>query len=123
MWTCSVALAGSDGTFNSMGEAMFCNPEGDVVRQGNGGVDEIFGCEIPKGDALQKRRNWGVENNLYQFGHRGYSAVLGGAQDCPYTYMTDLVAGNYKQHQEESVKVTDGTSYGIAKPQKTYEIN
>ncbi|KAK1065835.1 hypothetical protein LTR33_011738 [Friedmanniomyces endolithicus] len=59
MWTCSVALAGSDGTFNSMGEAMFCNPEGEVVRHGNGNADEIFACEIRKGDALQKRRVWG----------------------------------------------------------------
>ncbi|KAK4548131.1 hypothetical protein LTR36_010000 [Oleoguttula mirabilis] len=63
MWTCSVALAGSDGMFNSMGEAMFCNPEGEVVRHGNGNADEIFACEIRKGDALEKRRNWGVENS------------------------------------------------------------
>ena len=123
MWTCSVALAGSDGTFNSMGEAMFCNPEGEVVRSGNGVADEIFACEIPKGDALSKRRSWGVENNLYQFGHRGYTAVAGGAGDCPYTYMQDLVAGRYKQHGEEDVRVTDGTSCGLPKPTRKYEID
>ncbi|KAK0257277.1 hypothetical protein LTR91_018958 [Friedmanniomyces endolithicus] len=123
MWTCSVALAGSDGTFNSMGEAMFCNPEGEVVRHGNGNADEIFACEIRRGDALEKRRLWGVENNLYQFGHRGYSAVAGGATDCPYTYMRDLVAGKYRQHGEENVVVVDGTSCGIAKPTAKYETN
>ncbi|KAK3721787.1 hypothetical protein LTR37_002952 [Vermiconidia calcicola] len=123
MWTCSVALAGSDDTFTSMGEAMFCNPEGDIVRHGNGNADEIFACEIRKGDALEKRRNWGVENNLYQFGHRGFAAVAGGAQDCPYSYMRDLVEGKYKQAGEEEVKVTDGTSCGIAKPTAKYEIN
>ncbi|KAK4569646.1 hypothetical protein LTR86_003411 [Recurvomyces mirabilis] len=123
MWTCSVALAGSDGTFNSMGEAMFCNPEGEIVRQGNGTADEIFACEIRKGDALEKRRNWGVENNLYQFGHRGYSAVAGGATDCPYTYMKDMVDGKYKQDGEEKVKVTDGTSCGLPKPTDHYTIN
>ncbi|KAK5693038.1 hypothetical protein LTR97_010514 [Elasticomyces elasticus] len=123
MWTCSVALAGSDGTFNSMGEAMFCNPEGEIVRHGNGNADEIFACEIRKGDALAKRQLWGVENNLYQFGHRGYSAVVGGATDCPYTYMQDLVAGKYKQDGEEHVKVTDGTSCGIPRPTAAYEIN
>ncbi|KAK0932889.1 hypothetical protein LTR29_015522 [Friedmanniomyces endolithicus] len=123
MWTCSVALAGSDGTFNSMGEAMFCNPEGEVVRHGNGNADEIFACEIRKGDALSKRQLWGVENNLYQFGHRGYSAVMGGATDCPYTYMRDLVAGKYRQHGEEHVVVVDGTSCGIAKPTAKYETN
>ena len=123
MWTCSVALAGSDGTFNSMGEAMFINPEGEIVRHGNGMADEIFACEIRPGDALEKRQHWGVENNLYQFGHRGYAAVAGGAQDCPYTYMKDLVAGKYKQHGEEDVKITDGTGCGIPKPTAKYETN
>ena len=123
MWTCSVALAGTDGTFNSMGEAMFCNPEGEIVRHGNINPDEIFACEIRKGDALEKRRNWGVENNLYQFGHRGFAAVAGGARDSPYSYMQDLVQGKYKQQGEEEVKITDGTSCGIPKPTAKYEIN
>ena len=123
MWTCSVALAGSDGTFNSMGEAMFCNPEGEVVVHGNSNADEIFACEIRKGDALDRRINWGVENNLYQFGHRGYAAVAGGAQDCPYTYMQDLVVGKYKQDGEAAVRHTDGTSCGIPAPTAKYEIN
>ncbi len=39
----------------------------------------------------EARRHWGVENNIYQLGHRGYVAVKGGAQDCPYTYMQDMV--------------------------------
>ena len=124
MWTCSIALAGSDGTFNSMGEAMFVNPEGHVVaRSSSNSPDEIFCCEIRKGDSAEKRRDWGVENNIYQFGHRGYAAVAGGAQDCPYTYMQDLVAGKYKQYEEEKVKVTDGTSCGIPRPTAKYEIN
>lgn len=123
MWTCSVALAGSDGTFNSMGEAMFCNPEGEIVRHGNGVADEIFACEIRKGDAREKRENWGVENNLYQFGHRGYVAVDGGAQDCPYTYMVDLMNGKYKQHAEEGVKVIDGKSCGFERSTARYQLN
>jgi formamidase len=36
----------------------------------------------------EARAHRGVDNNPYQFGHRGY--VDGGAQDCPYPYMTDL---------------------------------
>ena len=102
---------------------MFCNPEGEVVRHGNSNPDEIFACEVRKGDALDKRRNWGVENNLYQFGHRGYAAVVGGARDCPYTYMQDLVQSQYRQHGEENVKITDGTSCGIPKPTAKFEIN
>ncbi|KAK3633469.1 hypothetical protein LTR22_020089, partial [Elasticomyces elasticus] len=74
-------------------------------------------------DALSKRQLWGVENNLYQFGHRGYSGVAGGAQDFPYTYMQDLVDGKYKQSGEEDVKVVHGTSCGIAAPTAKYEVN
>ena len=32
-------------------------------------------------------RERGVENNIYQLGHRAYVAVAGGARDCPYTFM------------------------------------
>jgi hypothetical protein len=49
----------------------------------------------------EARNTWGVENNIYQFGHRGYVAVRGGAQDCPYTYMQDLRIlwpGNIARH-------------------------
>jgi formamidase len=63
---------------------------------------------------------WGVENNIYQFGHRGYVAVKGGAQDCPYTFMQDMVAGQYRLPWEAEVKVTDGTSCGFAPPARTY---
>jgi formamidase len=57
---------------------------------------------------------------LYQLGHRGYSAVAGGAGDCPYTYMRDLVEGKYKPVGEEEVKVLDGTGCGIEKPSERY---
>lgn len=117
LWTASVALSGSDGTFDSMGEAMVVNPEGDVVVKSVGGrVDEIFACEIRKGDAHGRRERWGVENNLYQLGHRGFTAVDGGARDCPYSFMRDLVRGEYRQVGEDRVMVTDGTSCGFAKP-------
>ncbi|RML78081.1 Formamidase, partial [Pseudomonas syringae pv. maculicola] len=52
--------------------------------------------------------HWGVENNIYQFGHRGYVAVKGGARDCPYTYMRDLTAGQYRLPWENDVVHTDG---------------
>ena len=50
----------------------------------------------------EARTHWGVENNIYQFGHRGYVAVKGGARDCPYTFMHDLVAGKYRLPWEKS---------------------
>ncbi|KAH9845890.1 Carbon-nitrogen hydrolase [Teratosphaeria destructans] len=123
MWTASVCLAGSDGTFDSMGAAMVCDPEGAVVRRGNGRADEIFACEVRKGEAGARRREWGVENNLFQLGHRGYAAVVGGARDCPYTFMRDLVEGRYKPVGEEEVRVRDGTGCGIPKPTVGYEVD
>jgi len=61
-----------------------------------------------------------VENNIYQFGHRGYVAVKGGARDCPYTYMRALVDGRYRLPWEDAVKVTDGTSCGFPPPTRLY---
>ncbi|KAK5094431.1 hypothetical protein LTR24_003586 [Lithohypha guttulata] len=120
MYTVSVALAGTDGTFKSMGEAMFCNPEGDVLEHGNNSPDEAFACEIRAEEVRRRRRHWGVENNLYQFGHRGYVAVQGGASDCPYTYMKDLVAGKWKTSEDDEVVVKDGTSCGYEPPRKEF---
>ena len=62
-----------------------------------------------------------MENNIYQIGHRGYTAVEGGAQDCPYTYMHDLVAGRYRLPWESEVKQTDGTSSGFKRPTRHYK--
>lgn len=122
MYTVSVALAGTDGTFKSMGEAMFCDPEGGVLVHGNNCPDEIFSCELRVEEVRRRRREWGVENNLYQFGHRGYVAVEQGAQDCPYSYMQDLVAGTYctAEEREGGIRVVDGTSCGFDRPQSKF---
>jgi formamidase len=64
--------------------------------------------------------HWSVENNPYQFGHRGYVAVKGGAPDCPYSYMHDLVAGRYRLPWEDAVMHTDGTACGFAPPTRTF---
>ena len=59
-----------------------------------------------------------MENNIYQLYHRGYVAVKGGAQDCPYTYMHDMAAGRYQLPWH--VEVTDGTSCGFETPTRSY---
>lgn len=121
MVTASVCLCGSDGTFDSMGEAMFCNFDGTVMAQGGGRADEIISCEVRPDLVREARIHWAVENNLYQLGHRGYSAVKGGATDCPYTYMQDLVAGRYRLPWEDQVVHTDGTSCGFAAPTRLHD--
>lgn len=120
MATASVCLCGSDGTFDSMGEAMFCDHEGHVLSQGGGRPDEIICAEIRPELIRQARVHWGVENNIYQLGHRGYTAVQGGAQDCPYTFMQDMVAGRYVLPWDQQVVHKDGQSCGFAPPQRTY---
>jgi formamidase len=121
MVTANVCMCGSDGTFDSMGEGMIIDHEGTVIAHGKTGrADEIITAEVRPDLVREARAGWGVENNPYQFGHRGYVAVQGGAQDCPYTYMTDLAAGAYRLPWEDEVKVTDGTDFGFPKPNRKF---
>ena len=121
MVTANVCLCGSDGAFDSMGEGMIVNFDGAVVAHGTTGrVDEIISAEVRPDLVREARIHWGVENNIYQLGHRGYTAVKGGAQDCPYTYMHDLAAGRYRVPWEDEVKVVDGTGCGFAEPTRSY---
>ncbi|MDB5801851.1 MAG: amiF [Rhodocyclales bacterium] len=118
--TASVCLCGSDGSFDSMGEGMFCNFDGTVMVEGSHRPDEIITCEMRPDLVREARIHWGVENNIYQLGHRGYVAVKGGAQDCPYTFMHDMVAGKYALPWEAEVIHKDGSSCGFAPPERRY---
>lgn len=120
MYTVSVCMSGSDGTFDSMGEAMIVGFDGVPLVMGGGRPDEIVTGEVRPSLVREARRLWGVENNIYQLGHRGYVAVAGGATDCPYTYMKDLAAGRYRLPWEDEVAVTDGTGEGFPKPTRTW---
>ena len=121
MVTASVCMCGSDGVFNSMGEAMVCNFDGSMIAEGGGIADEIVTAEVRPDLVREARQHWSVENNIYQFGHRGFTAVKGGAQDCPYTYMHDLVAEKYRLPWEEQVKSIDGTACGFPAPERRYK--
>lgn len=123
MVTASVCMCGSDGTFDSMGEGMVVNFDGVPLAEGSHRPDEIITCEVRPDLVREARRVWGVENNIYQFGHRGYVAVKGGAQDCPYTFMHDMVAGTYRLPWEAEVMVVDGTGCGFPAPTRSYQPN
>ncbi|MFN0028873.1 MAG: formamidase [Acidimicrobiales bacterium] len=116
MVTASVCLCGSDGSFDSMGEAMIVNFDGTPMVSGGNRPDEIITAEVRPDLVAEARTGWGVENNPYQLGHRGYVAVKGGATDCPYTFMQDLVAGSYRLPWEADVVHVDGTSCGFDPP-------
>jgi formamidase len=114
-------MCGSDGTFDSMGEAMIVDFDGTVVATGGGRPDEIVCAEVLPGRVADARTGWGVENNIYQLGHRAYVAVKGGAQDCPYTFMTDMVKGEYRVPWEAGVVHIDGASCGFDPPARLYD--
>jgi formamidase len=121
MVTANVCMCGSDGSFDSMGEGMIVNFDGTVIAHGETGrPDEIITAEVRPDLVREARTGWGVENNIYQLWHRGYVAVKGGAMDCPYTFMTDMVAGTYRLPWEDEVKVVDGTSCGFATPTRAF---
>jgi formamidase len=120
-YTASVCMCGSDGTFDSMGEGMFCSFDGTVMVEGGGRPDEIITCELRPDLVREARLGWGVENNIYQLYHRGYVAVKGGAQDCPYTFMQDMVKGTYKLPWDAKIVEKDGRSCGFAPPTRMYE--
>jgi formamidase len=121
MVTANVCMCGSDGSFDSMGEGMIVNFDGSLLAHGtNGRADEIITAEVRPDLVREARINWGVENNIYQLWHRGYVAVKGGAMDCPYTFMQDMVAGTYRLPWGDQVKVTDGTSCGFPAPSRMF---
>jgi formamidase len=120
-YTASVCMCGSDGTFDSMGEGMFCSFDGTIMAEGGARPDEIITCELRPDLVREARTGWGVENNIYQLYHRGYVAVKGGAQDCPYTFMQDMVKGTFKLPWDKDVKEKDGSSCGFAPPTRSYE--
>jgi formamidase len=121
MVTANVCMCGSDGTFDSMGEAMIVNFDGTVIAHGlTGRADEIITAEVRPDLIREARKHWGVENNIYQLAHRGYVAVKGGAQDCPYTFMQDMVAGTYRLPWEDEVVHKDGTSCGFPAPTRDF---
>jgi formamidase len=121
VYTASVCMCGSDGTFDSMGEGMIVGFDGVPMVTGGARPDEIVTAEVRPDLVREARREWGVENNIYQFGHRGYVAVKGGAQDCPYSYMKDLVAGRYQLPWESEVVHRDGRSCNFPPPERMYQ--
>jgi formamidase len=82
MWICSVPPEGGDGMFSSAGEAVVCNPEETIVRRGMGLRMKFL--RVRYGSAMRRRRGsgGGMENNLYQLGHRGYVTVDRVVGDC-----------------------------------------
>jgi formamidase len=85
----------------------------------SGRADEIITAEVRPDLVREARALVGREQHLSVRPprlHRG----RGGAQDCPYTYMQDLVAGRYRLPWEDEVVHVDGTSCGFPAPTRRY---
>ena len=122
MVTANVCMCGTDGDFDSMGEGMIVNFDGEVIAHGlTSRPDEIITAEVRPDLVREARIHWGVENNIYQFGHRGYVAVKGGATDCPYTFMRDLVDGKWNLPWDKDIVHKDGTAFGYDAPTREYK--
>jgi len=117
------ACGGSDGFVSiRWAEGMIVNFDGSVIatRHQRRRADEIITAEVRPDLVREARIHWGVENNIYQLWHRGYVAVKGGAMDCPYTFMQDMVAGTFGCRGKTRSKITDGTSCGFPAPTRAF---
>lgn len=118
MYTASVNLAGYDGTFYYFGEGQVCDIDGHTVVQGHRNPWEIVTAEVYPSISDNARITWGLENNIYDLGHRAFDAVKGGEKDCGLTYIKDLAAGKYKLPWEDKIEIKDGSIYGYKVPTK-----
>lgn len=112
MYTMAVNLAGYDNELYFFGEGRVVNYDGTVMASGSRHEWEIVTGEIKPKDADNARISWGLENNIYDLGHRGYVAVPGGVQEPGLSYIHDLANGNYHLPWEDKVQVKDGSIYG-----------
>lgn len=112
MYTVSVNLAGYDGVFYYFGEGQVVNFDGTTLVQGHRNPWEIVTAEIYPRLADEARKSWGLENNIYNLGARGYVAQPGGEPDAGLTWIKDLAAGEYHLPWEDEIKIKDGSIYG-----------
>lgn len=112
MYTVSVNLAGYDGVFYYFGEGQITNYDETVLVQGQRNPYEIVTGEIHPELADQARKEWDLENNIYNLGHRGYVAKPDGESDSGLTYIKDLAEGKYHLPWEDDMDSKDGTLYG-----------
>lgn len=120
MYTISVNLAGYDGTFYYFGEGQVVNYDGNTIVQGHRQPNEIVTAEIFPKLADHARIAWGLENNIYNLGARGYTAIAGGLNNPNFTYIHDLANGTYKVPWQDDIQIKDGSIYGIDDPRTEY---
>ncbi|MDT4051077.1 formamidase, partial [Staphylococcus arlettae] len=111
MFTASVNLAGYDNVFYYFGEGNVCNYDGNLIAEGHRNPDEIVTAEVFPALADKARINWGLENNIFNLGRRGYVGYPGGKTENYLTWVKDLADGNYHLPWGDDVRIRDGWKY------------
>ncbi len=111
MYSISVNLAGYDGVFYYFGEGTVCNYDGNVIQQGHRNPWEIVTAELFPRLVDEARKNWALENNIFNVGCRGYVGKPGGERENYLTWVKDLAEGNYKLPWDQDIKIRDGWEY------------
>lgn len=117
MYTASVNLAGYDQVFYYFGEGNVCNYDGHMISEGHRNPGEIVTAEVFPALADKARINWGLENNIFNLGNRGYVGYPGGKTENYLTWVEDLAKGEYKLPWSDDVRIKDGWKYYPDGPQ------
>ena len=123
MVTANVCMCGSDGTFDSHGrrhDRQFRRQRSSPTAPPAGRTRSSPPRSAPTSCA--RRAPAGASRTTStSSATAAIVAVKGGAQDCPYTYMQDLVAGALPAAVGgRASQVTDGTSCGFPAPTRRY---
>ena len=105
MYTVAANLAGPGPTCYHMGESMIVDYEGTILKQGGSNADELVLGAIYPMRADKARLEWGLENNIFNLGYRGYVGKPGGETANYLTWVKDLAEGNYHLPWEDSIKI------------------
>ena len=84
---------------------MICDIDGHVMASGSDCPGEIVTAEIDPSHSDYARKNWGVENNIFNLGYRAYIGKPGGEKANYLTWVKDLANGAYRLPWEEKIKI------------------
>ena len=88
-----------------------------MISEGHRNPGEIVTAEIFPELADKARINWGLENNIFNLGNRGYVGYPGGKTENYLTWVEDLAKGEYKLPWADDVRIKDGWKYYPDGPQ------
>lgn len=111
MYTLAVNLAGYDGVYYYFGEGQICNFDGVTIQQGDRNPMELVTGNVFPRLSDNARKEWALENNIFNLGSRGYVGKPGGEKGNYLTWVDDLAKGKYKLPWDDEIKIRDKWKY------------